>query len=106
MFSSCVSNNADVAKRLAELGTKTGSLELSHNTFSRNTWLQLRQLLDAVRALTTPPDPPKRPVGFITPDDKKDAPKGPAQGAARRRRSPPNPAAKKRSHLEPHSFSS
>jgi hypothetical protein len=86
-----VSNNADVAKRLAELEMKTESLELSHNTFSRNTWLQLRQLLDAVRALTTPPDPPKRPVGFITPDDKKDAPKGPAQGAARRQRSPTNP---------------
>jgi hypothetical protein len=65
-----VSNNADVAKRLAELEMKTESLELSHNTFSRNTWLQLRQLLDAVRALTTPPDPPKRPIGFVTPEDK------------------------------------
>jgi hypothetical protein len=54
---------------------KTESLELSHDTFSRNTRLQLRQLLDAVRELTTPPDPPKRPIGFITPDDKKDSSK-------------------------------
>jgi len=38
MFSSCVSNNADVAKRLAELEMKTESLELSHDTFSRNSW--------------------------------------------------------------------
>jgi hypothetical protein len=51
---------------------KTESLELSHDTFSRNTRLQLGQLLDAVRELTTPPDPPKRPIGFITPEDKKD----------------------------------
>jgi hypothetical protein len=70
-----LSTNADVAKRLAELEMKTESLELSHDTFSRNTRLQLRQLLDAVRELTTPPDPPKRPIGFITPDDKKDSSK-------------------------------
>ena len=63
--------NADVAKRLAELEMKTESLELSHDTFSRNTRLQLRQLLDAVRELATPPDPPKRPIGFVTHEDKK-----------------------------------
>ena len=39
----------DVAQRLAELEMKTESLELSHDTFSRNTRLQLRQLLEAVR---------------------------------------------------------
>ena len=66
-----LATNADVAKRLAELEMKTESLELSHDTFSRNTRLQLRQLLDAVRELTTPPEPPKRPIGFVTPEDKK-----------------------------------
>ena len=43
--------NADIAKRLAELEIKTESLEMSHDNFSRNTRLQLRQLLDAVRGL-------------------------------------------------------
>jgi alkylation response protein AidB-like acyl-CoA dehydrogenase len=62
--------NADIAQRLAELETKTESLEMSHDTFSRNTRLQLRQLLDAVRELTTPPEPPKRPIGFLTHEDK------------------------------------
>ena len=71
-----LSTNADVAKRQAELEMKTESLELSHDTLSRNTRLQLRQLLDAVRELTIPPDPPKRPIGFVTYEDKKDAPKG------------------------------
>ena len=76
-----LSTNADVAKRLAELEMKTESLELSHDTFSRNTRLQLRQLLDAVRELTTPPEPPaqpKRPIGFVTLEDKKDLPSKPA----------------------------
>ncbi len=36
------SSHADLAKRLAELEMKTESLELSHDTFSRNTRLQLR----------------------------------------------------------------
>ncbi|MBI2748054.1 MAG: ORF6N domain-containing protein [Burkholderiales bacterium] len=71
-----LSTNADVAKRLNELEMKTESLELSHDAFSRNTRLQLRQLLDAVRELTTPPYPPKRPIGFVTPADKKDKSSG------------------------------
>lgn len=75
-----LSTNAEVSKRLAELEMKTESLELSHDTFSRNTRLQLRQLLDAVRELTTPPDPPQRPIGFITHEDKKDTPKGATAG--------------------------
>jgi len=73
MFSSCASTNAEVAKRLAELEMKTESLELSHDTFSRNSWEQLRQLLDAVRELTTRPDPPKRLIGFVMHEGK---PKG------------------------------
>lgn len=63
--------NTDIAKRLAELEMKTESLELSHDTFSRHTRLQLRQLLDAVRELTTPPEPPQRPIGFLTHEDRK-----------------------------------
>ena len=81
-----LSTNADVAKRLAELEMRTESLELSHDTFSRNTRLQLRQLLDAVRELTTPPDPPKRPIGFVTPEDKdkKDGKSSSAKGKGKK----------------------
>lgn len=79
-----LSTNADVAKRLAELEMKTESLELSHDTFSRNTRLQLRQLLDAVRELTTPVQPPKRPIGFLPLEDEKDKPRGAAAGRAKK----------------------
>ncbi|PUE22535.1 hypothetical protein B9Z38_05900 [Limnohabitans sp. MMS-10A-160] len=68
-----LASNADIAQRLAEVETKTESLEMSHKTFSSNTRLQLRQLLDAVRELTTPPEPLKRPIGFLTYEDKNSA---------------------------------
>jgi hypothetical protein len=38
-----------------------------------NTRNQLKQVFDALRELMTPPDPPKRPIGFVTHEDK---PKG------------------------------
>ena len=65
--------------RVAELEDKTEALAMNHDTFSRNTRNQLKQVFDALRKLMTPPDPPKRPIGFITPEDKKDTPKGTAK---------------------------
>jgi hypothetical protein len=63
--------HADLGKRLDELERKTERLTLSHDTFSRNTRNQLKQMYDALRALMTPPDPPKRPIGFAPPEEKK-----------------------------------
>ena len=60
----------DLAKRLAELEMKSEGIELSHDTFSRNTRAQLKQVFDAIRELITPPDPPKQPIGFVPPEDK------------------------------------
>lgn len=62
--------HGDLAKRLAELEEKTEALAMSHDTFSRNTRVQLKKVFDALRELMTPPDPPKRPIGFVTSDDK------------------------------------
>lgn len=66
--------HADLAKRLTELELTTERLELSHDTFSRNTRNQLRQVFEALRELTIPPDPPKRPIGFVHPEDKPSKP--------------------------------
>jgi len=63
----------DLAERLSSLEEKTEALAMSRDTFSRNARNQLRQVFEALRELTIPPEPPKRPIGFITPDDK---PKG------------------------------
>lgn len=62
--------HADLAKRLTQLELTTERLEMSHDTFSRNTRAQLRQVMDALKELMVPPEPHKRPIGFITPEDK------------------------------------
>ena len=61
--------HGELAKRLAELEEKTEALAMSHDSFSRNTRNQLKQVFDALRELMTPPDPPKRPIGFVTTED-------------------------------------
>jgi hypothetical protein len=63
-------SHTDLAKRLAELEDKTEALAINHDTFSRNTRKQFKDVFDALRELMTPPDPPKRPIGFINPEDK------------------------------------
>ena len=65
-----VGSHRELARRLDDLEQKTEALAMSHDTFSRNTRNQLKQVFDALRELMTPPDPPKRPIGFVHPDDK------------------------------------
>jgi hypothetical protein len=62
--------NAEVNNRLADQEQRTVRLGQSHQAFSHNTRLQLRQVLEAVRELTMPPDPPKRAIGFMPPAEK------------------------------------
>lgn len=61
-----VAAHQDLAKRLAELEEKTEALTLQHDSFAHNTRVQLKQVVEAIRQLTVPPDPPKRPIGFTT----------------------------------------
>ncbi|KWT83661.1 MULTISPECIES: ORF6N domain-containing protein [unclassified Variovorax] len=66
----------DLAKRLSELEEKTELLDMRHDSFSRNMRNQLRQVFDAIKALTAPPDSPKRPIGFVTHEEKKNKASG------------------------------
>jgi two-component sensor histidine kinase len=59
----------DLAQQLSELQDKTESLAMSHETFSRNTRNQLKQVFDTLRELVTPPEPHKRPIGFVHSDE-------------------------------------
>jgi ORF6N domain len=65
--------HTDLAKRLSELEEKTQDLVQSHDSFSRSTRTQLRQVFEALRELTTTPTPAQRPIGFITPAERKPA---------------------------------
>ncbi len=76
--------HADLASRLTDLERKTESLAASQEAFSQETRWQLRQLVDALRGLMTPPDPPRRPIGFVTPEEKSGKKDGKRKKAAHR----------------------
>jgi ORF6N domain len=58
----------DLAKRLDELEAKIEHQELRLDAFANVTRKQLKEVFEALRQLTTTPDPPKRPIGFGIPD--------------------------------------
>jgi hypothetical protein len=63
-----------LAVRLDELEERTETLAADHHAFSQTTRLQIKQVFDALRELMTPPVPPRRPIGFVTPDEDKSPP--------------------------------
>jgi hypothetical protein len=66
-----LASNVELAKRLDDLERTTEALAMQHDTFARNTRVQLKQVFDAIRELMTPPEPQKkRPIGFISGDEK------------------------------------
>lgn len=66
-----LASNAELAKRLNDLERSTEAKAMQHDTFARNTRAQLKQVFDAIRELMTPPVPQKkRPIGFISGDEK------------------------------------
>jgi hypothetical protein len=76
-----LATHQDLAQQLSELQDKTESLAMSHETFSRNTRIQLRQVFETLRELMTPPEPHKRPIGFVHPKEEA-ASKDSKQGTA------------------------
>lgn len=61
---------SDLAKRLNELEEKTEILASQQDNFAHNTRAQLKQVFEAIRELMTPPEAPKRPIGFVKPETK------------------------------------
>lgn len=71
-----LASHRDLAKKLEELEQRTEALALRHDTFAHNTRVQLKQAFEAIRELMGPPEPPKkRPIGFVTPEEKSAKPK-------------------------------
>ena len=64
-----IATHADLAARLVELEERADALAAAHDAFSRDTRTQLKQVFEVLRALTMPPDPPKRPIGFVVPKE-------------------------------------
>ena len=66
-----LATHKDLAAKLATLERQTQALALKHDTLAQNTRLQLKQVFEAIRELMVPPEPKKRPIGFVVPEDKK-----------------------------------
>ena len=67
-----LSSNRELAAKLDALEHKTELMSLQQESFAGNTRAQLKQLFEAMRQMMAlPADPPKRPIGFVTPSDKK-----------------------------------
>ena len=61
----------DLARQLNALEAKTTAMAIQHDSFARNTRVQLKQVFDAIRELMTPPETQtKRPIGFVTGEEK------------------------------------
>ena len=61
----------DLAAKLQVLEKKTEALALKHDSFATSTRRQLRQVFEALRELLQAPEPKRRPIGFVTPQEKK-----------------------------------
>ena len=66
-----LASNTELAAKLEELEQRTEALALRHDTLAANTRAQLRQVFEAIRELMSAPDPKRRPIGFINPEEKK-----------------------------------
>jgi hypothetical protein len=70
-----LATNQEFAAKLDALEQTTELLSLQHETFAGNTRAQLKQVFEALRQLMAPPpEPSRRPIGFVAPQEKK--PKG------------------------------
>ncbi len=73
-----IASNKELSRRLDELESKSDLMEVQHETFAHSTRVQLKQVFDALRELMAPPAneaPPKRPIGFVPPEEKPAKPK-------------------------------
>ncbi len=65
-----LASHHELAKKLAELENKTELMSLQQESFAHNTRAQLKQVFEAIRELTGPPETIKnRPIGFVIPDE-------------------------------------
>jgi hypothetical protein len=63
--------HAALTKKLDDVERKTEALVVEHDALAASTRAQFKQVLEALRALTRPPDPARRPIGFVTPEERK-----------------------------------
>jgi hypothetical protein len=66
-----LATHKELARKLADLERKTEELALKHDALAADTRAQFREVIDALRALMASPEPRRRPIGFVAPEEKK-----------------------------------
>jgi hypothetical protein len=66
-----LTTHAGLAKKLDEVERKTEALVVEHNALAASTREQFKEVIEALRALMRPPDPTRRPIGFVAPQERK-----------------------------------
>jgi hypothetical protein len=66
-----LATHAALAKKLDEVERKTEALVVEHNALAASTRAQFKEVIEALRALTRAPEPKRRPIGFVTPEERK-----------------------------------
>jgi hypothetical protein len=66
-----LAKHAALAKKLDAVERKTEALVVEHNALAASTRAQFKEVIEALRALMRPPDPARRPIGFVTPQERK-----------------------------------
>ena len=59
-----------LASKLADLEKQTAALAFKHDALASNTRAQFKHVFDTLRELMTPPEPKRRPIGFVYPKEK------------------------------------
>ena len=68
-----LASQKDLASRLDTLEKQTAALAFKHDVLANNTRAQFRQVMDTLRELMRQPEPPepkRRPIGFVYPAEK------------------------------------
>ena len=66
-----LATHAALAKKLDEVERKTEALVVEHDALAASTRARFREVIEALRALTRAPDPARRPIGFVIPQERK-----------------------------------
>jgi len=62
-----LASNKELARKLDELEMRTEALALKHDGLAASTREQFKQVVEALRQLMSPPEPKRRPIGFVAP---------------------------------------
>ncbi len=65
-----LATHKDLARKLAQLERATQALALKQDQLAASTRAQIKQVFDAIRELMVPPEPKKRPIGFVEPEER------------------------------------